>query len=60
MPVLYLTYRQLKAAKHLLAFGPDVIDWTAWDEFKELIASAPLETDEDDEDYALRREPGRL
>ena len=52
MPHLFPTYAQLKAAKHLLAFGPDAIDWQDWEDFKLLIASAPLETDEEAEDYA--------
>jgi len=52
MPHLYFTYRQLKAAKHLLSHGDHAIDWDAWEEFKLLIATAPLETDEDAEDYA--------
>jgi hypothetical protein len=51
VPHLYPTFRQLQAAQRVLSRGPDPIDWDAWEEFKELIASAPLETDEDAEEY---------
>jgi len=54
MPLLSPTYAQLKAAQTLLGHLPGPVNWDDWEDFKALVASTPLDTDEEaaEADYA--------
>jgi hypothetical protein len=54
MPALYPTYAQLKAAQIITGHLPGPVNWDDWDAFKLLIASAPLDVDEESEGESRR------